>query len=187
MNFLSLPTYSKDGLLQAVIEIPAGTNQKFEYHTEQQAFLPDFREGLPRIIDFLPYPVNYGFIPSTRMTVNLGGDGDPLDVLLVSETLPRGSVVDVIPIGLLKLMDTGALDHKVLAVPADTNRQIITARSWRDFTLHYGAARQILETFFLHYDGIGTLQLLGWGDETEAIDEIAKWKLPAQVSKQTQA
>lgn len=93
MNHLELPTFSPNGLLQGVIEIPAGTNHKYEYNKSLQQFQQDVRDGRPRMVRFLPYPVNYGFVPSTRMDKNRDGDGDPLDVLLLAESLPTGSVL----------------------------------------------------------------------------------------------
>lgn len=129
MNHLTIPSFTPEGVLQAVIEIPAGTNTKYEYNREELRFQPDMREGKARKVNFLPYPVNYGFIPSTRMEKERGGDGDPLDVLLLAEHVPTGSVVPVIPIGLLRLSDLGELDHKVLAIPADPEKRIIDATS----------------------------------------------------------
>lgn len=177
MNHLELPSFTPAGNLQAVIEIPAGTNTKYEYNREKLCFQPDLRDGKVRKVNFLSYPVNYGFIPSTRMEKSRGGDGDPLDVLLLAEHIPTGSVVEVIPVGLLKLSDLGELDHKVLAIPANPEQRIITATDWETFQRDYSIIRHILELFFMYYDGLGTLTVLGWGDEKEALAEIKKWNV----------
>lgn len=177
MNHLTLPSFSQNGHLQGVIEIPAGTNTKFEYNLQLEQFQPDIRDGEMRKVEFLSYPVNYGFIPSTKMKKELGGDGDPLDVLILAEHLPTGSVVEVMPIGLLMLKDLGELDHKVLAVPVDPAKRIIPSTNWMEFQRDYSVIRHILELFFLYYDGLGTMTLMGWADENLALQEVKKWQL----------
>ncbi len=177
MNHLALPSFSANNLLQGVIEIPAGTNTKYEYNKQLLQFEPDIRDGHTRRIDFLSYPVNYGFIPSTKMDKERGGDGDPLDVLVLAESLPTGTVIEVVPIGMLLLKDLGELDHKVLAIPADPSRRIIQATNWHDFQQDYSAARHIIELFFMYYDGLGTMTVLGWADEAAALLEVKKWQL----------
>lgn len=176
MNHLTLPSYAPSGHLQGVIEIPAGTNRKFEYDKQALKFVPDLRDGKHRMIDFLPYPVNYGFIPSTKMDKNRGGDGDPLDVLVLAESLPTGTVIEVQPIGLLQLRDLGEWDNKVLAIPLDPALRILTATNWTEFQLKYSAARHIIEQFFTYYDGLGVMTLMGWGDEKAALQEVEKWR-----------
>jgi inorganic pyrophosphatase len=175
-NLLTVPTFSERGFLHGVIEIPAGTNRKFEFHKEALELRQDLRNGQPRTIDFLPYPVNYGFIPSTRMDKGRGGDGDPLDVLVLAEHQPRGSVMEVVPIALLKLSDLGEQDNKVLAVPANPAERIIRAQDWHSFQQDYSAIRHILELFFMYYDGLGVMTVVGWGDETAALAEVEKWQ-----------
>lgn len=177
MNLLALPAFTENGLLNAVIEIPAGTNTKYEYNRQLLHFQPDVRENRTRRIDFLSYPLNYGFIPSTRMDKERGGDGDPLDVLVLAEHLPVGTVLEVIPIGLLLLKDLGELDNKVLSIPADPGKRIIRAKNWREFQQEYSAARHILELFFMYYDGLGTMTVMGWADEAAAAEEVKKWQL----------
>lgn len=177
MNHLTLPSFSANGHLQGVIEIPAGTNTKFEYNKVDLKFEPDLRSGKIRRVDFMSYPVNYGFIPSTKMVKERDGDGDPLDVLLLAEHVPTGSVVEVQPIGLLMLRDTGELDHKVLAIPVDPEKRIIRATDWESFQRDYSAIRHILELFFMYYDGLGTMTVMGWGDEKAALEEVKKWQL----------
>lgn len=176
MNYLQLPSFSEQGFLQAVIEIPAGTNRKFEFNKAHLRFEPDMREGRQRMVRFLPYPVNYGFIPSTHMEKNRGGDGDPLDILLLAEHLPTGSVEAVIPIGLMRLKDTDELDHKVLAIPAEPDKRIINAGNWAEFVRDYSPIKTILELFFMHYDGLGTMEVLPWGTEQDALEEVHKWR-----------
>lgn len=124
----------------------------------------------------MSYPVNYGFIPSTRMDKARSGDGDPLDVLVLAEHLPTGTVIELQPIGLLLLKDLGELDHKVLAIPADPAQRIIRATDWASFQRDYSAVRHILELFFMYYDGLGTLTVMGWGDEQAALEEVKKWQ-----------
>ncbi len=92
----------------AVIEIP--TNERNKYELDKQSGL--FR--LDRVLySAVHYPGDYGFLPRT-----LGDDGDPLDVLVLM-TIPvfTGCLVDARPIGLFHLVDRGAADEKVLAVP----------------------------------------------------------------------
>ena len=67
INYGSLATFSENGNLQIVVEIPAGTNKKLEYNYDTNTFPVDIKDGNERIINFLPYPGNYGFIPSTMM------------------------------------------------------------------------------------------------------------------------
>lgn len=177
MHLLEIPAFASEQFLNAVIEIPAGTNRKFEIDKQSGIIRPDLREGKPRVIDFLPYPVNYGFVPSTRMEKSRGGDGDPLDVLVLAEHLPSGTVIAVQPIGLLQLQDGGEWDNKVLAIPADPEKRIIRAANWQEFQLGYSAIRHIIEQFFIYYDGLGVMTLMGWGDEQAALSEVKKWLL----------
>lgn len=177
-NLLKLPAFTENGV-RAVIEIGAGTNCKFEINKSTGVIEPDLRHGRPRMVDFLPYPINYGFVPSTKMGKARGGDGDPLDILVICEHLPTGTVMDVLPIGLLLLKDTGEWDNKVLAVPMDPSKRTIQAENFHQLTMNYTAIRYILELFFQNYDGPGVMTLMGWDDEKAAIAEINKWMMPS--------
>ncbi len=176
-NLLILPSFTPDGHLRAVIEIPAGTNTKYEYDKKSLVFRPDLRNGQPRIIDFLPYPVNYGFVPNTVMEKKRGGDGDPLDVIVICESVPTGTILEVLPIGLILLQDGGEWDNKVLAVPADPARRTVQARNFKEFQSKYSAARHAIEQFFMYYDGLGVMTVMGWKNEKAAVREIEKWQI----------
>ena len=169
-----LPALTGEGF-QMVVEIPAGTNKKLEYQKDRKEYRAELINGKERMVHFLPYPGNYGFIPSTLMDESRGGDGDPLDVLLICESLPTGSVVEAIPIGTLKLTDRGELDTKIIAVPLDSSLRVFPANNFQDLMLDYDPARRIIEEWFLYYKGYGITELIGWEDEAYAWQEIRKW------------
>ncbi len=94
-------------LVDAVVEIPKLSRNKYEYDKEQGIFRLDRVLHSP-----LHYPVDYGFIPQTYEE-----DGDPVDVMVFAdEPSYQGNVLKVRPIGLLRMLDEGGLDDKVLAV-----------------------------------------------------------------------
>ena len=164
----ALPAFSAQNTVHAVIEIPAGTNKKFEYNPDRGNFFVDQRDGKDRIIHFLPYPGNYGFIPSTRMDPEAGGDGDALDILVLSESVPTGTLLEVIPIAALMLIDEGEEDTKIIAVPAEPKNRTIQATTFADFTVNYPMARKMIEDWMLNYDGMGHAISRGWKDENIA-------------------
>jgi inorganic pyrophosphatase len=97
--------------INVVIEISAGANPiKYEFDKESGAILVD------RFLTVaMFYPANYGFIPHT-----LSDDGDPADVLVISETpIIPGAVVEARPIGVFIMEDESGMDEKIIAVPKD--------------------------------------------------------------------
>lgn len=97
-------------LIPAVIEVPKGSKTKYEL---------DKGNGLIRVDRILfssvQYPANYGFIPRTYC-----GDHDPLDILvLCQETIVPLAVMRAKPIGVMKMLDQGEADDKIIAVHVD--------------------------------------------------------------------
>ena len=181
-NYYSIPTDSDDGI-NVVVEIPAGTNHKIEYDPKSNSFPVDQKNGKDRVVEFLPYPGNYGFIPSTLMDKKRGGDGDALDVLIIGESKPTGSVVGVRPIATLLLLDGGEIDTKIIAIPTDSSAQIIQPADFQEFIVRYDAVRMIIEKWFLNYKGAGIMKLLGWQDDGYALREIEKWRIKKAADK----
>lgn len=174
LDYYSYPTFSEDHILNAVVEIPAGTNKKYEYNIENQSFEIDKKDGVERVIQYLPYIGNYGYIPSTYSNPTKGGDGDALDVLILSESKPTGTIVKIVPIALLKLIDDGELDYKVIAVPYEKTDQIIKATTFNTFSKRYPEIQQIIETWFLNYNKADSAVIEGWGNEVDAMEEVHK-------------
>lgn len=94
----------------AVVEISKGSKKKYELDKETGLIILD------RILyTSTHYPANYGFIPRTY-----GDDKDPLDVLvLCSEPLEPLTLVKCYPIGVMKMIDNGMGDEKIIAIPYD--------------------------------------------------------------------
>jgi len=94
----------------AVIEIPQGSFTKYEIDPTSGVIAVDRFQSMP-----VAYPANYGVISSS-----LADDGDNLDVMVFSrEPIVPGAMIRVRPIGVLKMVDGGEQDDKVLAVPID--------------------------------------------------------------------
>lgn len=177
VDYYHLPLLSSSDYYHVVIEIPAGTNKKIEFNKEKKAFEVNQKNGKDRVVKFLPYVGNYGFFPSTYSDLKLGGDGDALDVLVLSESISTGSVIEVTPIAMLKLIDDGQIDYKVIAIPLDDDKQIIKATSFVELSENYPDIMKIIELWFLNYNKDDIVKIDGWEDEIVAVKEINKCKI----------
>ena len=111
------------------------------------------------------YPGNYGFVPHT-----LSDDGDPIDVLIANtRPIVPGVVINVRPVGVLRMEDDGGGDEKIIAVPSPK----LTKRYEKIF--NYSDLPQItldqIQHFFEHYKDLEPgkwVKVAGWGDADEA-------------------
>lgn len=108
MDISKIKVGSNPDKINAVIEIPYGSNIKYEIDKESGAVCVD------RVMySAMFYPANYGFVPNT-----LADDGDPADILVLNEyPLQAGSVIACRLIGVLVMEDESGMDEKLLAVP----------------------------------------------------------------------
>lgn len=107
-------TEGKEGIINAIVEVSTGSINKYEIITESGQLKLD-RVGYST----LAYPFTYGAIPMTW-----DYDGDPLDVEIVNITEPlvAGSLVEARIIGVMKFIDGGEVDDKIIAVLNDDKR-----------------------------------------------------------------
>lgn len=152
-------------LVHAVIEIPAGTTAKWMVG-EDGRLVWEREGGQRRIVRYLAYPANYGMIPRTLQPSATGGDGDPLDVVVLGDALERGAVVPVRLIGLLRLTDTGERDDKLIAVRPGT--PLGAVRSLGALDGQFPGITAILETWFTHYKGTDRITSGGFEDAETA-------------------
>jgi inorganic pyrophosphatase len=150
-------------VIYAVIEVPKGSRNKYEYSKAAGVIKLDRVLYSP-----LHYPGDYGFIPQSYY-----GDGDPLDVLvMMNEPTFPGCVIVARPIGMLKMVDKGEHDDKILAVPA-TDPQFDEIHDISDLPRHFPKE---VEHFFLVYKQLqGTsVETQGWVGAEEAKKAIQK-------------
>ncbi|HEX5997820.1 MAG TPA: inorganic diphosphatase [Hyphomicrobiaceae bacterium] len=147
--------------VNVVIEVPTG-GEPIKYEMDKAAgtlFVDRF------LYTPMRYPGNYGFVPHT-----LSEDGDPIDVL-VANTRPivPGAVINVRPIGVLRMEDNAGGDEKILAVPVSS----VTKRY--EHVLNYTDLPEItlkqVEHFFEHYKDLEPgkwVKTQGWAGADEA-------------------
>ena len=153
--------------VNVIVEVPIGGEPiKYELDKAAGTLVVDRFLHTP-----MRYPGNYGFVPHT-----LSSDGDPIDVL-VANTRPivPGAVINVRPVGVLKMQDEAGGDEKVIAVPVPrlTKRYAHIA----NYTDMPEIMLQQIRHFFEHYKDLEPgkwVKVLGWGDATEAKALIAE-------------
>lgn len=127
--------------INVVIEVPAGSVPvKYEMDKESGALFVDRFLATP-----MHYPCNYGFVPQT-----LSEDGDPIDVLVVSEyAVVPGAVFKAKPVGVLIMEDEKGKDEKIIAVPEPKSNSIYAGV--KDYQELPELLRQQINHFFEHY------------------------------------
>ncbi|MCK5839193.1 MAG: inorganic diphosphatase [Bacteroidales bacterium] len=172
----------EDGNINVVVEIPAGTLEKWEVDKSDGKIKLEHIDGKPRIINYLGYPGNYGMIPRTLLSKESGGDGDPLDVIVLGPPIERGSVVKCKLIGVLYLLDRKEQDDKLIAVLADS--PLYHVNSVDELNENYNGITQILQLWFTNYKGPGKMESKGFGDKKMAIDILKSAIDEYQLKKQ---
>jgi len=144
--------------VMALVEIPKGSRNKYEYDKERKMVRFD-----RMLFSAVHYPSDYGFILDT-----LGQDGDPLDALiLVSEPTFPGCLIEVKPIGMFKMWDEKGRDEKILCVPiSDPHWNSLNNLS--DVTPHLLIE---IEHFFTVYKDLERkkVSVEGWEDLEQAV------------------
>lgn len=113
MDLRSLAATPAPGLVHVLVEIPAGSTNKYEYNAKAGVMVLD------RVLySSVRYPFDYGFVPNT-----LAEDGAPLDAMVImDEPTFAGCLLTARPIGILDMIDNGAHDGKLLCVPTADRR-----------------------------------------------------------------
>ncbi len=172
-NKILKPGDYENGEINVVVEIPTGSNHKIEWDRKNACFMLDRVEPIA-----FAKPCNYGFIPQT-----LDEDGDELDVLLITDQpLTTGIYTTARILGVMKFVDDGEVDDKIIAVPADDRNNGDAYKTLED--LPKRLIEQI-EFHFNHYKDLkkpNTTKVEKFGDIKEAkeviksaIDRWNKW------------
>jgi inorganic pyrophosphatase len=148
-----------------IIEIPMNADPiKYEVDKETGAIFVDRFMSTA-----MHYPTNYGYVPKT-----ISGDGDPVDVLVITPVpLIPGVVVPCRAIGILKMTDEAGEDGKVLAVPVDKILSLYT--QWQKPEDLNPMRLKTIEHFFEHYKDLEPgkwVKVQGWEGRDAAHKEI---------------
>jgi inorganic pyrophosphatase len=165
-----VPYKTAEGLYQMVVEIPSGTNEKWQTDPATGKFYHDRIDGIPRIINFLSYPFNYGIVPQTILAREKGGDGDPTDIITLAPAHARGSVMPVRIIGAIRLSERGETDTKVISLISDGPFREINEIS--ELLMHYPGTVEIIRLWFEGYKGPGSFLFQGYANSKEAINFV---------------
>lgn len=163
-NKVLTPGDYENGELNVVIEIPTGSNHKIEWDREHACFMLDRVEPMA-----FAKPCNYGFIPQT-----LDEDGDELDVLMITDQpLTTGIWMKAKILGVMKFVDGGEVDDKIICVPADDRNNGDCYEKLEDLPAQ--TLKQI-EYHFNHYKDLkkpGTTEVKAFEDVKSAKKVIA--------------
>jgi inorganic pyrophosphatase len=147
--------------VNVIIEVAIGGEPiKYELDKEAGTLVVDRFLHTP-----MRYPGNYGFVPHT-----LSDDGDPIDVL-VANTRPiiPGAVMNVRPVGVLRMIDDGGEDEKIIAVPSPhLTKRYLNIHNYTDLP---EITLEQIRHFFEHYKDLEKgkwVKLNGWGNAEEA-------------------
>ena len=151
-------------IVNALIEIPKGSGVKYEYDKKYEIISVD------RILHTsMVYPYNYGYIPGT-----LSEDGDPIDILVVTNTpFHPNTLITVRPIGALLMKDEEGIDTKLVAVPVD--KVDPDAKGINDIKDLNDHVKKMVGHFFSYYKSIEPgkwAEVSGWVGAEEAFKFI---------------
>ena len=174
-------SFTKSKINMALDNVTAGKNTPHEFnviieipmHADPIKYEVDKETGAIFVDRFMStsmhYPTNYGYVPKT-----ISGDGDPVDVLVITPVpLIPGVVVTCRPIGILKMEDEAGMDGKVLAVPTDKILSIYT--QWQKPEDMNPMRLKTIAHFFEHYKDLEQgkwVKIIGWEGPESAMQEI---------------
>ena len=169
-NKILTPGDYQNGIINVVVEITTGSTHKIEWNPYLAVMQLDRVE--PKAF---AKPTNYGFIPQT-----LDEDGDELDVLLITnDPLTTGIFLEARILGVMKFVDDGEVDDKIIAVPADDRD---TGNAYKTLSELTEQLIKQIEFHFNHYKDLkkaGTTKVEKFGDIEEAkeviTESIARW------------
>lgn len=168
MNLKDLPPVkSNPDDINVIIEIPAQAGM-IKYEMDKDS-------GLLSVDRFMPtamyYPANYGFIPNT-----LSGDGDPVDVLVITPVpVQAGVLIRARVIGVLNMEDESGQDRKVLALPI--KKACIQLANWETLQDVPDILLKSIVHFFEQYKALEPgkwVRISGWEGVEAAKQEIAE-------------
>lgn len=155
-----------EGQINVLVEIPKDSGIKYELDKDSGIIMVDrFLHTAMR------FPSNYGFVPNT-----LADDGDPLDVMVLSDySVAPGTVIPSVVIGMLEMEDEAGIDTKILAVPTSKIDPLYGA--FTDINDVPDAIKNKMKHFYENYKSLEPgkwVKLKEWKDKATALEAVKK-------------
>ena len=165
---LTIPKARKVAPYPVFIETPVGELQtiSFDLATRSWDTLDLDEGGLKH--DYLPYPLNAGFIP-----LESGEDVQKQPVWVLGDKMMPGDTLGVYLLGMVQYVEGGLTHEEFLAIPADSDLQTIAVKRFRDFVISYDPVKFMFETWMENRHGIGSVSQISWLDEDKAGEKLA--------------
>ena len=172
-NKVLTPGDYEKGELNVVVEIPTGSNHKIEWDREHACFMLDRVEPMA-----FAKPCNYGFIPQT-----IDEDGDELDALIITDQpLTTGIWLKTRILGVMKFVDGGEVDDKIIVVPADDRNNGDAYQTLEDLPA------QLIKQIEFHFNHYKDLKKPGTTEVKEFADaKVAKKVIEASIDRYIEA
>ncbi|MBQ8996709.1 inorganic diphosphatase [Candidatus Saccharibacteria bacterium] len=172
-NKVLTPGDYEKGELNVVVEIPTGSNHKIEWDREHACFMLDRVEPMA-----FAKPCNYGFIPQT-----IDEDGDELDALIITDQpLTTGIWLKTRILGVMKFVDGGEVDDKIIVVPADDRNNGDAYQTLEDLPA------QLIKQIEFHFNHYKDLKKPGTTEVKEFADaKVAKAVIAASIDRYIEA
>ncbi|MBP6882589.1 MAG: inorganic diphosphatase [Candidatus Levybacteria bacterium] len=156
----------EEGEINVLVEIPKDSGIKYELDKDSGVVMVDrFLHTAMR------FPTNYGFVPNT-----LADDGDPLDVMVLSEyAVAPGTAIPAVVIGMLEMEDEAGIDTKILAVPSKKIDPLFG--EFKDISDVPEATKNKLKHFYENYKSLEPgkwVKLKDWKDKATALEAVKK-------------
>lgn len=156
----------KIGEINVVVEIPKNSNIKYELDKDTGAIFVD-----RFLYTSMTFPFNYGFVPGT-----LADDGDPLDIIVLSEqSVAPGSVIPSSIIGMLEMEDEEGIDTKIVAVPSTKIDPLFG--EYRNISDIPDAIKNKMKHFFENYKTLEPgkwVKIKDWKDKKIAMEALKR-------------
>lgn len=171
-DYNAIELYSEAHHIQAVVETPAGASHLREYCDMTRRF---------NILNFndqelngktLPIPFNIGFLPSTSRTGNPARSKFALDVLILSEMLQTGDIIEILPIGMISIKKELVTHQRIVAIPHNKLLRVIGAENLEELNAHYAGVVKIIENWLSLSIPIEPGDSVSWQDEVMAVKFI---------------
>lgn len=167
-----LSPVSESGSYHAIVSIPAGTSDLYVYDPEAAAFKVKKVGDRDEYVPYLPFPANWGFIPSTYSDITKQDISSPIQLFILTKSYSKTTLFEIQPIASILFADRFGQEHVVpVATPTDSTFRTLDISSYEGLT-QYPDAMASLESFYRNWKVDDSLQLLEWKDQDWTMEYI---------------